>query len=161
MITSILALALAYVFLLFILLLAILRSEIGVGIKLTLTAFCLGFYLWHYDAMKNYLGWPTDDVLPQRFELVSSITVEPDLKGDEPGGIFVWVLDLDREQAVPRAYRLPYQKPLHRKIDDTLKKQRQGQRHIGSPVSGGAGKNTSIEFKAVQRESGKNKSSPE
>ena len=152
--------ALAYVFLLFVALLAILKSEFGAGPKLALAALCAGFYLWHYDALHNYLGWPAANALPQKFEMVSSMIVEPDLKRDEPGGIYLWIRDHDSEQLVPRAYRLPYQKQLHRKVDDTLRKQRDGQRHIGTPVAGGAGKNTNIEFEAVQRERRRHKSAP-
>lgn len=157
---SIFAIALAYVFLLFVVLLAILKSQLGAAPKLALAALCAGFYLWHYDALQNYLGWPAANALPQKFEMVSSLIVEPDLKRDEPGGIYLWVRDLDSERLVPRAYRLPYQKQLHRKVDDTMRKQRDGQRHVGTPVAGGAGRHTSIEFEAVQRARRRHKSSP-
>ena len=157
---SILAIALTYVLLLFLVLLAILKSEIGASLKLGLAVLCAGFYLWHYDALQNYLGWPAGNALPQKFEMVSSLIVEPDLKRDEPGGIYLWIRDLDADQLVPRAYRLPYQKQLHRKVDDTQRKQRAGQRHVGTPVAGGAGKNTDIEFEAVRRERGQHKSAP-
>jgi len=159
MTVSIVALATAYVFLAFLFLLAILKSETGAGLKLLLTALCLGFYLWHYNALQQYPGWPADDDLPKRFELISSYTVEPVLKNDEPGGVYLWLRDLDSEQAVPRAYRLPYQKALHRKVDDTLRKQREGEHFVGSPVPGGTGKRSRIEFEAVQRDTGAHKSS--
>ena len=153
-----LALALAYVFLLFLLLLAVFRSEIGHGLKLLLSVLCLGFYLWHYNALQEYLGWPAAGALPARFALVSSFTVEPDLKRDEAGSIYLWVRDLDNDTAVPRAYRLPYDKELHRKVDDTTRKQQQGERYIGSPVSGGDQRRTRIEFEAVQRDTQSHKS---
>ncbi|TNF88864.1 MAG: hypothetical protein EP300_06825 [Gammaproteobacteria bacterium] len=155
---SIVALALAYVFLLFLVLLAIFRSEVGSGLKLVLAALCLGFYLWHYSALQQYLGWPAAQALPARFALVSSFIIEPDLKQDEAGGIYLWVRDLDSETAVPRAYRLPYQKALHRKVDDTMRKQQQGERFVGSPVSGGGQRQTRIEFEAVQRDTQSHKS---
>ena len=82
---SILSLALAYVFLLFLVLLAVLKSDLGAGLKFVLLSLCLGFYLWHYDALQDYLGWPANSGIPQNFELISSFTVEPDLKNDEPG----------------------------------------------------------------------------
>lgn len=159
MTTSILALALAYVFLLFLLVLAILKSEAGPGLKLMLAAFSLGFYLWHYHALQGYLGWPAADGMPERFELISSFTVEPDLKNDEPGGIYIWIRDLDRNQSIPRSFHLPYRKELHRKVDDTLQKQRQGERFVGSPVGGGTGQRTQIEFASVQRDNRAHKSS--
>ena len=113
---SILAIALAYVFLLFVALLAILKSDFGAGPKLMLAALCAGFYLWHYQALQDYLGWPAGNALPQKFEMLGSLIVEPDLKRDEPGGIYLWVRDLERERLIPRAYRLPYRKELHRKV---------------------------------------------
>jgi len=156
---SIVALAAAYVFLLFLVLLAILKSEMGPGLKLVLAALCLGFYLWHYNALQRYPGWPADEDLPQRFELVGIYTVEPDLKNDEAGSIFLWVRDLDTEQEVPRSYRLPYQTALHRKVDDTLRKQRAGERFVGSPVPGGSGERSRIEFETLQRDTEAHKSS--
>jgi len=156
--TSILSLALAYVFLLFLVLLAVLKSEVGTGLKLLLAAMCLGFYLWHYNLLQAYLGWPADDGLPGHFELVSTFTVEPDLKTDDPGGIYLWIRDLDNNQLVPRSFRLPYYKQLHQQVDSTMNKQRQGERFVGSPVAGGAGNRIRIEFEAVQRDSQSHKS---
>ncbi|MDH3764015.1 MAG: hypothetical protein OEU50_23800 [Gammaproteobacteria bacterium] len=159
MTTSIMSMALAYVFLLFLVLLAILKSEVGAGLKLVLAALCLGFYLWHYNLLQAYLGWPADEGLPEHFELVSVFTVEPDLKTDHPGGIYLWIRDLDSDRLVPRSFRLPYQKQLHQQVDNTMDKQRQGERFVGSPVAGGAGKGTRIEFEAVQRDSQSHKPS--
>jgi hypothetical protein len=157
---SILALGLAYVFLLFLVLLAILKSELGPGLKLVLAALCLGFYLWHYNAMQQYLGWPAEEGLPERFEVISSFTVEPDLQRDEPGGIFLWVRDLDSDLLVPRSYRLNYRKPTHRKLDDVLQRQQQGERFVGTPIPGGAANAPQIEFESVPRDAGKLKSPP-
>jgi len=157
---SILAIALAYAFLLFVILLAVFKSELGASAKFVLVALCAGFYLWHYDALQNYLGWPAGNALPPKFEMISGMVVEPDLKRDDPGAIYIWVRDLDGERMVPRAYRLPYQKPLHREVDETLGKQRNGERFVGAPVSEGGGKTTSIEFEAVQRDGKSYKPAP-
>jgi hypothetical protein len=159
MTVSILSLATAYVFLLCLVLLAILKSETGAAAKLALIVLALGFYLWHYNALQQYPGWPADDGLPARFELISSYSVEPDLKNNEDGAIYIWIRDLDASRSVPRSYRLPYQKALHRKVDDTLRKQREGERFVGSPVAGGAAARTSIEFEALRRDTGAHKSS--
>lgn len=157
---SILVIALAYAFLLFVILLAVFKSELRASAKFALAALCAMFYLWHYDALQNYLGWPAGNALPQKFEMIAGLIVEPDLKRDDPGAIYIWVRDLDGEQMVPRAYRLPYQKQLHQKVDDTLRKQRNGERHVGAPVSAGGGKTTSIEFEAAQRDGNRYKSAP-
>jgi len=158
---SIIALALAYVFLLALILLAIFRSEIGAVPKLALAALCFGFYLLHYSALQRYPGWPAAEELPERFELISSYAVEPDLKNDESGGLYLWVRDLEADGAPPRAYRLPYGKRLHRKIDDTLRKQQAGERYVGTPVGGGNKRETRIEFEAVRRETQPHKSESE
>jgi hypothetical protein len=149
---SLLALALAYVFLLFLVLLAIFRSEIGAGLKLVLAFLCLGFYLWHYNSLQDYLGWPAADGIPPNFELISTIVVEPNLKNDEAGAIYIWVRDLDRDQLVPRSFRLPYQKLLHQQVDDTMHRQQQGERFVGKPRAGGSGKKSKIEFESIQRD---------
>ena len=43
---------------------------------LALVALCAGFYLWHYDALQNYLGWPAANALPRQFEMISSLIVD-------------------------------------------------------------------------------------
>ncbi|MCP4388935.1 MAG: hypothetical protein GY802_11615 [Gammaproteobacteria bacterium] len=159
MMISILSLATAYVFLLFLVLLAILKSEVGAGLKIVLIVLSLGFYLWHYSALQQYPGWPADDALPTRFELISSYTVEPDHKHNEDGAIYIWIRDLEANRSIPRSYRLPYLKALHRKVDDTLRRQREGERFVGSPIAGGEGARSSIEFEALQRDTGSHKSS--
>lgn len=152
MTASILALALAYVFLLFLVLLAVFKSEIGAGLKLVLASLCFGFYLWHYNSLQDYLGWPATDGIPRNFELISSIVVEPNLKNDEAGFIYIWVKDLDEDQLLPRSFQLPYKKLLHRKIDDTMRRQQQGERFVGSPRPGGSANKTEIEFESIQRD---------
>lgn len=157
--TALVALALAYVFLLLLLLLAILRSEVGPGIKLTLVGLSFGFYLWHYTALQDAFGWPARDALPEHFELISAVTVEPDLQRDQSGSIFIWVRDLDDDTTIPRAYRLDYRKPLHQQVDATIAQQRQGERFVGRPVSGNGSGSPQIEFENAQRNSGARKSS--
>jgi hypothetical protein len=149
---SVLVLGLAYVFLLSLVLLAVFKSEIGVGLKLMLSFLCLGFYLWHYNAVQGYLGWPAVRGVPDNFELISSIVIEPDLKNDEAGGVYLWVRDLESDQLVPRSFRLPYSKLLHQRVDDTRRRQRQGERFVGRPLPGGKGENPQLEFDSVLRD---------
>ena len=152
MITSIFWLALAYVFLLVLLLFAVIRSELGAGLKMTLVVLAGAFYIWHYDAMQSRLGWPASKPLPENFELISRVAIEPDLQRDEEGGIYLWLRDLDADEPVPRAYRLPYRKDLHRKVDDTLRRQQQGERFVGRPAAASEGTGQYVEFEAVTRE---------
>jgi len=148
---SIISLALAYVFLGFLLLLAVLRSELGISLKLALVLLAAGFYIWHYDGLQALRGWPAKQELPQQFELVARVVVEPNAQDDEPGSIFLWLLDLDSSQLTPRAYRLPYSRDTHSKVDDTLQEQLQGQRFVGRPAPDAAGgPRSAVEFEAVQ-----------
>ena len=160
MTTSVIALGLAYVFLLWLALLAVFKSAIGVGLKLVLVSLCLGFYLWHYNALQDYLGWPAANGIPPNFELISSVVIEPDLKTDEAGGIYLWLRDLDTDRLVPRSFRLPYNKLLHQRVDDTLRRQQQGERFVGRPRGGRGGEKTEIEFEPVQRDIKSLKSDP-
>lgn len=151
MTASILSLALAYVFLLLLLLLAVLKSELGAGRKLALVVLAGGFYWWHYQALQAYLGWPAGERLPAHFELISRVVVEPDINRGEEGGIYLWLRDLDRQALVPRSFRLPYDKSLHRKVDDTLKRQRQGERFVGKPAPRAGNLPADINFEAAER----------
>jgi len=157
---SVLVLGLAYVFLLSLVLLAIFKSEIGAGLKLVLASLCFGFYLWHYSALQGYLGWPAANGIPDNFELISSIVIEPNLENDEAGGIYLWLRDLDTDQLVPRSFRLPYNKLLHQRVDDTMRRQQQGERFVGRPRAGGSGEKPQIEFDSVQRDIKSLKSDP-
>ena len=161
MTASVLALGLAYVFLLSLVLPAVFKSEIGAGLKLVLSFLCLGFYLWHYNALQGYLGWPATNGIPDNFELISSIVVEPDLENDENGGVYLWIRDREGDQLVPRAFRLPYSKLLHQRVDDTLRRQRRGERFVGKPRAGGSGEKPQIEFESVLRDIKSLKSSTE
>ena len=53
---------------------------------------------------------------------------------------------------MPRAYRFDYDKALHRKIDDNLRRQRQGERRVGSPRAGGSIAVPRVEFESVIRD---------
>lgn len=144
--------ALAYVLLASLLLLAVLRSDIRPVTKLLLVIACAGFYLWHFQALQAWRGWPASDLLPQNFELIDSVTVEPDLRRGEPGAIYVWIRDLDADTPLPRAYRFDYDKSLHRQVDDSLRKQREGRYQVGSPRPGGSINRPRVDFEEVTRD---------
>ncbi|MBT8437000.1 MAG: hypothetical protein KJP11_06485 [Gammaproteobacteria bacterium] len=91
--------------------------------------------------------------------MISSIVVEPNLKSNEDGAIYLWVRDLDADQRVPRSFRLPYQKLLHQRVDDTIRRQQQGERFVGKPQAGGSANKTEIVFESIQRDIKSNKSS--
>ena len=156
-----LGLALAYVLLAGLLLLAVLRSDIRAASKLILVIACAGFYIWHFQSLQAWRGWPATDRLPAHFELIDSVTVEPDSGNGESGAIYVWIRDLDADSPLPRAYRFDYEKALHRQVDDSLRRQREGSYQIGSPQPGGSVSKPRIEFEEVTRDNRRHKDSGE
>lgn len=99
----------AYVSVALVLLLLGLFSRWRWPVKLGLIAATLGAWVAVYFAMPALLGWPTDDNVPRRFNLLGVYIQEPDPVTHKPGGVFFWATDLDAEsEARPRAYRLPF-----------------------------------------------------
>ena len=67
------------------------------------------------EATRDLLGWPGNGQLPTRFQLLWARIVEPDLKSSNKGAVFLWVEEIDANNVplgVPRAYELPYSRPL-------------------------------------------------
>lgn len=110
-----------------------------------------GFFFVTYVSVKNLLGWPTSDSLPDRFEIIFAIIREPDEVTRSAGAIYVWALTLPGEGAVdeadiydpaaldtrvqpeqmPRAYRLAYDRMDHKLVNEAIIKITQGTRQIG------------------------------
>jgi hypothetical protein len=149
---AILSLALAYACLLLVLLLLLFRSEIRVSIKFAALALSCAFYVWHFQALQSFVGWPAESRLPENFQLISSYTIEPNEQNDQPGGIYLWVRDLDSDDPTPRSFRLAYDRQVHQEVDSAVKQQQQGNRLVGKPSYSGGGKTPQIEFDQVQRD---------
>ena len=79
------------------------------------------------------LGWPTDDTLPQRFNLVAIYVQEPDKSSGAEGEIFLWATDMAKgpRGAEPRAYRVPFTGALHAKVVAAGNKIRKGLPQLG------------------------------
>ena len=113
---------------------------------------CAGLYVWHYRALQGFPGWPAEDALPARFEVIASRVVEPNRQSGDDGVIYLWLRDLDDEGGVPRAYLLDYRRPLHRKLDDAQRGRQQGERVVGSPQGGGSGRRSDVTLDVVRRD---------
>lgn len=116
------------------------------GIVVTAVFFFVSFY-----AVKNMLGWPTSDALPDRFEILYARIQEPDEVTRVEGAIYVWAMTLAGEGPIdesdiykpgaldtrlaqdqaPRAYRVPYTRFAHEQVNEALVKLQQGVRQIG------------------------------
>ncbi len=74
-------------------------------------------------------GWPTRNVMPESFELLSSDIREPDLSREERGAIALWVREKGDRR--PRAYLLPYDRKLHEMLHAARQRMQQGIRQVG------------------------------
>lgn len=128
-----LELAIGYVFLTALVLLSLIYSRWRWWLKAGLIVIAFGFYWSSYQGWKESQGWPSVSDLPDKFLLHFTVIEEPDEELGSEGQIFVWLTDLSaHEMAVePRAYRLPYQKDLHSKLDEAMRESGSGKLQIG------------------------------
>lgn len=109
------------------------------------------FFFVTFDSVRNLLGWPTAEALPDRFEILHARIQEPDEVMRVEGAIYVWAMTLPGEGPIdardihapgaldtrvrpdqaPRAYRLPYTRFAHETVNEALVKMQQGVRQIG------------------------------
>ena len=87
-------------------------------------------YWFHWYSILQSLGWPTEALLPDRFELIGADVIEPNQQKNIDGSIYLWVRQKDTQQ--PRAYVLPYSRELHKLLFQSKKKMKQGSAQIGS-----------------------------
>jgi len=86
------------------------------------------FYALQWNGLADLRGWPSEEVLPNRFQLLAADVIDPTLN-EGAGNIHLWVRLKQGEP--PRAFRLPYSKPLHQQIHAARQKIEQGQQQIG------------------------------
>lgn len=92
-------------------LLAAQRGRWPVKLALIVAVPAFGFAIWHSaDSLK---GWPTGTKPPKTATFVWGVVVEPDPQTGDRGAIYLWLAAGD----TPRAYRLPYSRPLHKQVE--------------------------------------------
>jgi hypothetical protein len=104
------------------------------AIALTLTFFVSGCL-----ALEALLGWPVAAAPPARFELHAALVQEPDHRSHSAGAIYLWLLPRAGEAApgaTPRAYALPYSRPLHEQIARAQSRMQDGRTVEGSAKPG-------------------------
>lgn len=91
-----------------------------------------GMYFFSHQTALALLGIPSTEALPERFVMLASVVEEP--RGKNPGAVYLWITPLTEEKSSlqPRAYKLPYSKPLHAQVNDGLRKGRDGVSQMGS-----------------------------
>src|SRR5437588_8862025 len=115
MTSTVLAIAAAYVVLGVLLLTLGLSSRLAWWVKAAAIVVTSVFFVEAFFAIKNLLGWPRTGQLPARFQLLWVRVAEPDLKGSNPGAIYLWIEAVDENNVpdgVPRSYRIAYSRPL-------------------------------------------------
>ncbi len=139
-----------YVVLAAILLSINLWARIRWPIKFAAIAITTGFFFVTFVSIEQLQGWPTDQQLPNRFEFLHAVVVEPNQARGEPGAIYIWALTLaatgtDAESGaqspeaidtriapgqMPRAYHLPYTRPMHKKVHEAQELVIEGVRQV-------------------------------
>jgi carbon starvation protein CstA len=78
-----------------------------------------------YITIQGLLGYPTEQVRPGKFILVSSAVKEPDW-------VFYWVVHQGEHE--PVAYKVPYTQPEHKKQEEASEAQQRGQTVAGEMI---------------------------
>lgn len=127
-----LAIVLAFAALLLVTLLALLWSRWPGWMKGLLVVAVTALYFVGHDAVHQIWGIPSTDALPERFVMLASVVEEPTTRAG--GAIYLWVSE-PREGGpllAPRAYKLPYSKPLHTQVEEGLRKGKNGIAQMGT-----------------------------
>jgi len=115
MTATLLAISTAYVVIAVLLLVLGLGLRFAWWIKAAAIVVTSLFFVEVFFATKSLLGWPGAGRLPAKFELLWVRVHEPDVKSSMSGAIYLWVEEVDENNiptGVPRAYELPYSRPL-------------------------------------------------
>lgn len=86
-------------------------------------------YFLHWSGLQQTKGWPSDQTLPTKFELISADIVEPNQSKKIKGNIHLWIRPTDN--GAPRAYILPYTRELHKRLFEARQRIAEGRTQIG------------------------------
>lgn len=108
------------------------------------------FGLWH--SVSSLSGWPTEQVLPEKFTIHWALVKEPSkLIAGDSGSILIWATGLEEENRAdnqflpfkikkrkePRVYKLPYSEQMHQKLAKAMQQLAQGKDVIGEKKGSG------------------------
>ncbi len=97
--------------------------------KLLLSLLLPVIYYFHWNALQQSKGWPSDQTLPSQFELISADVVEPNSLKKITGNIHLWIRPNENE--APRAFILPYTRDLHKSLFKAKQAMSHGRGQIG------------------------------
>ena len=128
---------LCYIIIGFLLVLFNLRTNFHWMIKSTMIIITTLFYVLTYNSFTNLLGWPSNDILPNRFRLVAAQIYEPNALINSEGSIFLWVTDMNdlAGLSTPRSFSIKYNKNVHEKISKALVNLKNGTPQMGENKS--------------------------
>lgn len=126
-------------------------------------------------SIKDYMGWPTEEDLPDKFVVHWVVIEEPDKQTGDKGSVYIWIKPLlktknTREtwedyllsfydsQSKPRAHQMFYSKDLHERAQEAIEMIRKGQR-VGGLNGKGKGEGKEGEGKDGNRGQGNNQDS--
>ena len=103
------------------------------------------------SSMDSFSGWPTNDSLPEKFQVHWFVVDEPNLANNNPGKIYIWIVDIGEEEergshgcnglflsfeedhnGEPRVYEIKYSTKMHKRLQDVMPSLLRG-----APVLGG------------------------
>lgn len=132
--SQLLLLVIIYVLLAFLLVVLCLATRWHWSVKAGMVVLVSGFYVFAHHTLVGISGWPAEDQLPKRFVFLSAVFDEPSPARQHAGAIYIWVNPIEDGEplAMPRQFKLPYEKDLHRILNDGMKKARDGNTQLGS-----------------------------
>ena len=128
------------------------------GLKAVTIAFVLYFCLSINISLSNLLGWPSDQSLPEKFQVHWIEIKEPNKRTGDKGCVYVWATSSAGEHheedgwrtlfvyfqnydpTEPRAYRLNYSRELHERSQEAVGKIKNGEGVGGKNNGQGKGK---------------------
>lgn len=132
--STLLQLGIAFALLAFLLVVLCLATRWSWPVKAALVVAVSTFYLFAHESFRTVAGWPAEDELPRKFVFLSAVFDEPSPGRGHHGAIYLWVNPMkdDKPLELPRQFKLPYEKDLHRILSDGLKKARDGNTQMGT-----------------------------
>jgi len=124
-------------------------------LKMIVVAASIFFSISLWQNLADLQGWPTMAEVPQKFEIKWVEVEEPNKKTGDPGGVYVWLKDINPEAEIeetfylrlhhkeleeePRIHKMPYSRSAHEQAQGIKEKIAQGQRVFAQKGEQGMG----------------------
>ena len=110
------------------------------GLAVISTAF-FSVFLW--QSLGNIQGYPTNQELPEEFEIKWIVVAEPNQKTEDEGAIYIWLKDskeISKEfENVPRVHKTGYSRERHQQAAKIQAKIGKGGKYYGKKGKGTGG----------------------